>query len=322
MPTRKNPKHGSMQFWPRKRVKKETGLIRSWAKVNDPIALGFAGYKAGMTHLIATDNKPKSQTKGQDIRVPVTIVECPPLKVMGIRYYKNTPYGLKVVYDKMAQNQDKDLYRKLIKPKKKQENKEFNFDDIMLIVYAQPKLTGIGKKKPEIFELAIGGNKEDKVKYAEEVLGKDIKVTDVFKEGQQVDSHSVTIGKGFQGSVKRCGVSIKQHKAEKAKRVSSPAGSWNRENQTMWRNPKAGKMGYNLRTQYNLQIIKISDDLEGGNPKQGIKRFGKLKNTYVYVKGSIPGVRKRIIRFNRAIRSNKKIPKDAPSINYIHLAGM
>ena len=170
--------------------------------------------------------------------------------------------------------------------------------------------------------MAIGGSKDEKAKYAEEMLGKEITVKDIFKEGQQVDLHGVTTGKGFCGVVKRFGVSIKQHKSEKGKRTASPAGAWNRENQTMWRNPNAGKEGYYLRTHYNHQIIKISDNPEEVKSKAGIKRFGVVKNSYILVKGSVPGPRKRIIRFNHSIRPSKKVPTQAPEINYTHLEGL
>jgi len=321
MPTRKNPRFGTMQFWPRKRAKKQTGLVRSWAERKDPNILGFAGYKAGMMHLIVTDNSAKSTTKGQDIQIPVTVIECPPLKAFSIRYYKSDAYGKKVVYDKLAENIDKELKRKITIGKNK-ETKDVEFDDVVLVVHTQPKLTGIGKKKPEIFEVALAGSKEDKIKYAQDNLGKEIKLSDVFKEGEQVDVHAVTKGRGFLGVVKRFGVSIKQHKAEKAIRTSSPAGSWNRENQTMWRNPGAGKDGYYLRTHYNHQIIKISDDLELVTPKAGINRFGVVKNTYILLQGSVPGPKKRIVRFNHAIRANKKVPSQAPGISYAHTVGL
>ena len=221
MPTRKNPRYGTMQFWPRKRASKETGLVRSWANLKETNALGFAGYKAGMMHLIVTDNRAKSKTKGQDLQIPVTVVECPPIKVIGIRFYKNTSYGLKAVYDKVANSYDKEVQKKITNPKKKQEEKEIDFDDLHLIVHTQPKLAkALGKKIPDIFELAISGSKEDKLNYAKEKLGQEIKISDVFKEGQQVDIHAVTRGKGFQGVVKKHGVSIKQHKSEKGKRTA------------------------------------------------------------------------------------------------------
>ena len=51
------PRHGSMQFWPRKRARRMYPRVRSWADCKDAKPLGFAGYKVGMTHVIYVDNK-------------------------------------------------------------------------------------------------------------------------------------------------------------------------------------------------------------------------------------------------------------------------
>ncbi len=94
MPTRKSPRKGSLQYWPRKRSKKALARVRSWPESKEAKLLGFAGYKAGMTHLLVTDNRPNSITKGAEIFMPVTVIECPAIKVLGINFYKKTPYGL------------------------------------------------------------------------------------------------------------------------------------------------------------------------------------------------------------------------------------
>ena len=56
MPTKRWPRRGSLQYWPRKRAKSPVARVKAWANVKDPILLGFAGYKAGMTHVMAVDN--------------------------------------------------------------------------------------------------------------------------------------------------------------------------------------------------------------------------------------------------------------------------
>ena len=63
---KRNPRHGSMQFWPRVKARRQHAYVRTWADKGQGI-LGFAGYKVGMTHLTITDNNPKSKTKS-DIR--------------------------------------------------------------------------------------------------------------------------------------------------------------------------------------------------------------------------------------------------------------
>ncbi|MCH7911395.1 MAG: 50S ribosomal protein L3, partial [Candidatus Hydrogenedentes bacterium] len=81
------------------------------------------------------------------------------------------------------------------------------YSDVRVNVYTQPHLAGINKKRPEIFEVAIGGkNLQEKFNFAKSMLGKEIPVKDVFKEGQQLDIFAVTKAKGTQGPIKRFGV--------------------------------------------------------------------------------------------------------------------
>ena len=78
MPNKRSPRKGSMQFWPRKKAKRAYARVNSFAQEKEPKLLGFAGYKAGMSHLLVEDNRKTSTTKGEDIFCPVTIIECPP----------------------------------------------------------------------------------------------------------------------------------------------------------------------------------------------------------------------------------------------------
>src|SRR3989338_1658519 len=94
MPKVHHPRLGSMQFWPRKRTKHSFVRMRSWAKENKTKPLGFIAFKAGMTHLQILDNRPKSLTKGESVFCPVTILECPPIKIAGVSFYKRSLYGL------------------------------------------------------------------------------------------------------------------------------------------------------------------------------------------------------------------------------------
>ncbi|MBS3132282.1 50S ribosomal protein L3 [Candidatus Woesearchaeota archaeon] len=323
MPTTRKPRSGSMQFWPRKRAKRQYARVRSWASSKDAKALGFAGYKVGMTHAIIADNRKNSKTKGQGISCPLTIIECPPLKVISARFYKNSDYGLKVASEVFSQSSDKELERKITLPKSIEKKFEdmADFDDVTIMVYTQPKLTGIGKKKPEIFEIAIGGKKEDKAAFAKEKLGKEISLKDVFNAGQQVDIHAVTKGKGFQGPVKRFGVSIRSHKSEKTKRGPGTLGGWKAQAHFMYRVAHAGQMGYHLRTEYNKWIVRIGEKPEEINANGGFHEYGVVKNAYLLVKGSVAGAKKRLVRINTSTRPNRGIPAEAPSVQYINSTG-
>lgn len=318
MPKRNSPRKGTLQFWHRRRAKKELARVRYWNKTKEAKPLGFIGYKAGMVHIIAIDNRPKSLSKDEEISLPVTVIECPAMKVAGINFYQNDYKGLMLRSTVLSQNLDKELARKIMLPKKINAKVEDvkEFDEIRLLVYTQPKLINALGKKPKLGEIALGGSKEEQIKFAQEKLGKEIGVEEVFKEGNLVDIHAVTTGKGFQGPVKRHGVELRGHKSEKARRANI-RGPWHPHGNKMWTVPHSGKMGYNLRTELNKWLLKIGKKGEDVNPKSGFNRYGEVKNDYVLLKGSVPGPRKRVITLTEAIRPNNKVPKEAPQIRYV-----
>jgi large subunit ribosomal protein L3 len=319
MPQKRTSRRGSLEFWPRKRSKRAYARVRSWASAIDAKLLGFAGYKVGMAHLIIKDNKKSSTTKGMEIFCPATIIECPPLKTVSIRFYKKTNKGLHLVSEILSKDFDKNLSRSIILPKKKDRKSDIpNFDSIKILVHTMPSLAGVGKKKPELFEIALGGKKEDQLKYAQDTLGKEISVNEVFKEGQQLDVHAISKGKGVQGPVKRFGIDLKHHKTEKTRRAPGSLGGWVAQGHLMWRVAKAGKMGYHLRTEHNKWLLKIGnpEDLKKGD---GFHKYGSVKSQYILVKGSVIGPKKRLIRLNHALIPSSTRPAEAPPIISITL---
>ncbi len=315
MGKRHAPRRGTLQFWPRVRAKRETARVRTWANVKEAKPLGFLGYKSGMCHVMAIDNRPKSLSKDEEISLPATIIECPPMKVAAINFYRSEPFGWRVAASVFSSNADKELLRAISLPKnvKKKIEDVKDFDSVRLLVHTQPKLTGIGSKKPKLAEVALGGNKEEQLKYATEKLGKEISVEEVLREGSLVDVHAITKGKGFQGPVKRHGVMLRHHKSEKARRANV-RGSWT--GPKMWTAPHSGKMGYNQRIEHNKWILKIGKTNEI-NVKGGIINYGNLKNSFVLLKGSVAGAQKRVVTLTFPIRANTKVPKEAPSIRAI-----
>lgn len=306
-----------MQFWPRKRAKRAYARIRSWPQAKDASLMGFAGYKVGMTHVLFDDKRPNALTKGEKVMWPVTIIECPPLTIHSARFYQNTSHGKKIITEILNPKQKKSLGRKVVIPKSAHKKFEdiTDFDDVSIIVHTNPELTGIGKKKPDIFEVALGGSKDAKLNYAKENLGKDIPVQNIVKQGALTDIHAVSIGKGYQGMVKRYGVSMRSHKSEKARRVAveGPQGI----SKVLYTVPKSGKMGYHQRTIYNQLVVKVGDDPQEINALGGFVKYGVLKNPYLLIKGSIPGHRKRLAILTHAIRPNDKQTMNGVSVYYI-----
>jgi large subunit ribosomal protein L3 len=283
--------------------------------------LGFAGYKAGMTHLIVTDNKATSATKGEPIVLPVTVVECPPLKVAGIRCYRLSNNRLVLSTQVWADKPEKDLSRVLPIPKKTKTKiesiKPEDYREFRLLVHTQPRFSKL-KKTPEVFELGIGGNVQQQLEYAKNFLGKDLKITDVFTAGQQVDSHSITKGKGLQGPVKRFGVSIRSHKSEKTKRGPATLGPWH--GSFNWTVAHQGQMGCHQRMESNKWIVQIGEDPAKINPAGGFMHYGNVISPYLIIKGSLGGPAHRLIKFTTPMRPDKHTPKEAPSITHTSLA--
>ncbi|MEM4181665.1 MAG: 50S ribosomal protein L3 [Candidatus Pacearchaeota archaeon] len=303
MPRLHRPKYGSLQFWPRKRSEELIPDVNWEAiKTEEKGPLGFLAYKVGMMSAIVKDDTPDSMTKGKKIAIPVTILECPEMKIFSIRFYKDR----KVVGEIVVSN-DKNLKRKIKLPKKVSSsidsfNKEFN--DIRIIAY--PNLgKNYFKKTPDLVELALGGTKEEKLAFVKEKIGKTIKISEIF-QGKLVDVRGVTKGKGLQGPAKRFGISLRQHKSEKGVRRPGSLGPWHPA-RVMFVTPMAGQTGFNTRVIYNLLIVDKGNIKEKDiTPKSGFHKYGKLKGDYLIVSGSVQGTPKRVLLLTKPLRPTKK----------------
>jgi large subunit ribosomal protein L3 len=337
MPTRRKPRSGSLQYWPRKRAKRIYPRMNSYpsideSKLDKPKLLAFAGYKAGMLHVIAKDNTKGSATFGEDISVPVTVLDCPPMIAVGVRSYAATARGMSIITEAWADKLPKGFELKKKprtkkkakgKPKKEKETKRASastqlakmkkeidsISSVRLIVATQPKLAGFGKKTPDIFEIEIVGKTAgDKLDFAKEILGKEVKSSDVLREGEVVDAIAITKGKGTTGPVKRFGVVI-QNRHAKGKRRH--VGSLGQESpgRVRWTVPMAGQMGFQQRTEFNKRVLKINNDENAGKeitPASGFKGYGVVRGPYMIIEGSVPGPKKRLIFVRAAIRAGRR----------------
>ena len=68
--------------------------------------------------------------------------------------------------------------------------------EIRLLVHTKPKESGIGKKRPELFELDLSGDVASKFAYAKQKLGQEIKPEEVFKD-QNTNSLFLTAAVSF-----------------------------------------------------------------------------------------------------------------------------
>ncbi|RMD66584.1 50S ribosomal protein L3 [Candidatus Pacearchaeota archaeon] len=306
MPKAKRPRRGSLQFYPRKRARKELPSV-NWRPVSalhreQQGLLGVIGYKVGMVSVVVQDQTPDVLTSKKQIVIPATLIEVPPMKIFSVRFYKNG----KVEGEVLVAN-DKELKRKLKVAKKAatkeelEKSKPEEFDEVRVIAFSLVKKTGL-KKTPDVIELAVGTGGFEFVK---ELVGKEVGLESVYL-GELVDARGVTKGKGWQGVVKRFGVTLRQHKSEKGVRRVGSIGPWHPARVT-FRTPMPGQLGYFTRISYNLKVIatgSISDKQEL-NPRGGFKHYGLVKTNYILVKGSVPGPVKRALVLTPAFRPSK-----------------
>ncbi len=304
------PRRGSLGFSPRKRASSIVPRIRAWPVYEgEPKLLGFAGYKAGMTHVVMVDDRKNSPTYGEEVVTPVTVIETPPLKVAGVRVYTRTAYGLQIAGEAWSTDLDAFLSRRMQLPKKGGDPEKLreieDIAEVRVITYTQPyRMSGVPKKVPDVMEYKVGGSDINAVlDYAIGKLGREVKVSEVFGEGQLIDVLAITKGKGFQGPVKRWGVitlNAKHARSSKHRRVGT-LGPWN-PHHVRWTVPQAGQMGFHQRTEYNKRILKIGENGEEVTPAGGFVHYGVIRNEYVLVSGSVPGSIKRLVRMRDAIR--------------------
>jgi large subunit ribosomal protein L3 len=308
MPSTKSPRKGSLQFWPRKRINKFLPRV-NWNAVNSDKKLkGFVGYKAGMVSVEVKDNTNNSMTKGKNIIIPGTVIECPKMKIFSVRFYKD---GV-VKKDVLGEQLDKELKKKVKVPKQSKTKldsvKVEDYDDVSIIAYTVIKKTGL-KKKPDLAEIGISGlSVEEKLNFVKENLNKEISVMDVFDSGQLIDLRGLTKGKGFSGPVKRFGIHLKSHKSEKGVRRPGNVGPWHPARVT-FRVPMAGQLGKFTRVHYNGKVIVTGNDENIKSSLKAIKNYGDVKTDYIIVSGSVQGPAKRQIFLTSPLRKSKMSAK-------------
>ena len=299
----KSPRKGSLQFWPRKRASKFLPSV-NWKSISSGKNIkGFIGYKVGMFSVEVKDLTPNSMTKDKKIIIPSTVIECPPMKIFSIRFYKNG----KVAKDVLAEHLDKELKRKVRLPKQGKnisENlKGEGYEDVSIIAYSQVKKTNV-KKTPDLTEIGLTGTIEDKLNFIKAHLNKDISIQDVFSQGELVDVRGLSKGKGFAGPVKRFGIHLRFHKSEKGVRKVGSIGPWHPARVT-YRVPMAGQLGMFTRVHYNQKILCMVKSEESEKQLKNIKNYGNTKTDYIILHGSVQGPIKRQILITSPLRISK-----------------
>jgi len=311
------PRRGSVAFRPRARAKSLEARVRTWPQMvaEKSSFLGFAGFKAGGIHVLTIDDREKTPNFGKQLLNPSTVIVTPPVRVIGIRGYKNDLYGQHAIFDVYSKDLPKELPRKFDaktsdEALSKAEGMIGNTSSIMAIVAVSPNSIGLSQKTPFVFEMAVSGKDAiSQFEYVKSILGREVKAGDIFQVGQNIDVFGITRGKGVEGPITRFGVKRKQHKSRKSVRAVGTLGPISPA-VVMYTVARQGQRGFHQRTEYNKRILIMSNTEKDGkssiNPSGGFKHFGLVKGDYIVVRGSIPGVPKRLIKMRQPIRSVTK----------------
>jgi hypothetical protein len=139
---------------------------------------GFMGYKAGMTHILREVEKPGSKLHKKETCEPVTIIETPPMIVVGVVGYAMTARGLRGLNTVWAEHLSEEVKRKFYKNWYKAKRKAFSkyakkYSDgkkqieselealkkhacvIRVLAHTQVRKVNLGIKKAQLMEIQV-----------------------------------------------------------------------------------------------------------------------------------------------------------------------
>ena len=198
------------------------------------MSLGLVGRKVGMTRLFTEDGN----------SVPVTVLEVIPNKVTQIKKIDDNGYnGLQVSYG----NSKSSKLNKSIKGH-----------------LAKAGVDSIDGLK----EFRVTGDELNNFQ-----LGGELKVS-IFEAGQKVDITGTTIGKGFQGGIKRhhFGSQRATHGNSISHNAPGSTGMCQDPGRVFKGKKMAGHMGAVTRTTQNLEVIRVDEN-----------------RNLIMIKGAVPG---------------------------------
>jgi len=352
------PRHGSLAFRPMKRSKKVRAQARHFPKDNaaeKPHLTGFLGFKAGMTHVIREVKRTNTKLPKDGILEPVTIIETPAMVAVGIVGYRRTTTGYHAVTSIYAEHVTDEFKRRYVRNWSKSSKKQFsvhteNYKDpkmvakrnrqiklmqnrcdvIRLVCHTQMKLVPLKQKKAEVMEIQInGGSIADKIKFGMDLFEKQIEIDSVFGQGECIDVVGITKGHGFNGVIKRYGVRHLPRKTHRGLRKVACIGAWHPA-RVSWTVARAGQLGFFKRTEVNKKIYRLgvgenknaktNFDISEKDitPMGGFPHYGIVKNNFLMIKGTVPGIRRRVITLRKAcFPSTTRVAQEEISIKFI-----
>lgn len=283
-----HPRHGHLGFLPRKRSRQIRGRCRSFPKDDPsqkPHLTSFMVFKAGMTHIVRDVERPGSKVNKKEVVEPVTILEAPPMAIVGVTGYRETPVGYKCIGTVWAHHVSQEFRRRYYKNWKQSAQRAFTKRKafirskngkiaeqrvlkaletkatvIRVIAHTQlRKLRNhrVGNKKAHVQEIQVnGGDIKAKLAMAKSLLEKEVRVDSLFQQSECVDVCAVTKGHGFEGVVHRWGVACLPRKTHRGLRKVACIGAWHPA-RVMYTVARAGQNGYHHRTHLNKKIYRI-----------------------------------------------------------------
>ena len=317
-----HPRCGSMGFLPRKRTRHHRGRIRSFPKddPSKPVHLtAFMGYKAGMTHVVREVHKPGSKRHQKEIVDAVTIIETPPMVIVGMVGYIETPKGLRALttvwtnhisdeckrrfYKNWYASKNHKAFSKYAKRFEEGEGSKKSIERdverirkyckvLRVIAHTQIKLTKLRQKKAHIVEIQInGGNMDEKIKFAREKFEGKESIHNVFNKDEMIDTMGVTKGHGTEGVIARWGCKRLQRKTHRGLRKVGCIGPWH-PSRVCYTVPRSGQYGYHHRTEMNKKVyrlgksakeVKNNATTDADLTEKNITPLGILLYIYIYI---------------------------------------
>jgi len=344
-----HPRHGHTGFLPRKRCRHHRGKVKAFPKDDPkkPIHLtAFIGYKAGMSHIVREVDKPGSKVNKKEVVEAITVLETPPMVIVGLVGYIDTPRGPRQFKTVWAEHLNEDcrrrFYKNWYKSKKKaftKHAKKWQDDDgkkaidsdlskmkkyctvIRVLAHTQMKLMRHRQKKAHIMEIQVnGGTIAEKVDWAREHLEKQVPVEQVFEKNEMIDCIGVTKGHGYKGIISRWHCKKLPRKTHKGLRKVACIGAWH-PSRVQFTVARAGQKGYHHRTEINKKIYRIGknamQDKGNGstefdatektiNPMGGFPHYGMVNQDFIMIKGCCIGTKKRVITLRKSLLTQTK----------------
>jgi len=242
-------------------------------------------YKAGMTHIVRDVDKPGSKLHKKEVAEAVSILEAPPMVVVGFVGYVETPRGLRALTTVWAGHLSEECKRRFYKSWHKSKQKAFSkyqkkWSDaskggeakpmeteaarakkycqvIRAICHTQISKVKLGRKKAHVKEIQInGGTVEKKVDWCMGLFEQEVKIADIFSQDEMIDTIGTSKGHGFHGVITRWGCTRLPRKTHRGLRKVACIGSWHPA-RVQFQVPRSGQRGYHHRTHINNKIYRI-----------------------------------------------------------------